>query len=250
MNIGFRYFLIALLALVFFASSSARAENYEHPSYEVLVKMLVRFGALDLADDDILDEYAMAEECDLFKKFYSDDFKWNKFRGALRQSLRLNIETFPTTIYYPAVLQFDRYDFKTKTYKFMAAASPLGANSFTLHDTPTCGMKKFALFPQFFRLLLDRSVELDGLPLSEDDGKILLRHMKDTGNTDHLVYARFNMKVVSIAPLIRKREGRRLLFVPLTQDPPGPSILFNATLDSIDFYEDKEATKLIYTYQR
>ena len=247
-------FLVVALFLAFFAPVAARAdEEYASPTYQNLVKMLVRFGALNVGDDDVLDEYAMIEECDIYKKYYGNDFEWNKIRTALRQSLRQTVATFPTTIHYAIVSQFGHYDFKAHVYDFTDEASLKGVSSFVLEakSNARCGSQGTKLIPVVFRVVLDQPVGISGLTLNEADAKALLQAMEQDKNAKHLVYVRFNMKIGGIAPLERKKDGQKLLFDRMTQPSGNGGIVqVEAGLDSIDFYEDEAATKLVYTYRR
>ncbi len=83
--------------------------------------------------------------------------------------------------------------------------------------------------------------------------------MEAVGNNDRLIYPRFNFRVRFIATLVPKtvlneaekakswqEEMRHKLSV--SQDADGAAVTINCDLDSIEYYEDKERTRLIYVY--
>src|ERR1700733_2933880 len=72
-------------------ASSQPADPQVHFTSANLMNTLMRFGALDPRDDKILDNYALVTQCDLYQNFYNNDFKWNKVRAAIRESIKMNI---------------------------------------------------------------------------------------------------------------------------------------------------------------
>ena len=56
-----RFLLLSLVVVSFFAGS-AHADDYVKPTWPDLTRTLIRFSALSLADQNILDEYAVITE--------------------------------------------------------------------------------------------------------------------------------------------------------------------------------------------
>lgn len=234
--------------------TATAADGYGRPTLENLVMMLVRFGAININnDDELADEYAMVEECAIFEKYSQDDFTWHRIRPALRQSVEQNVATFPTTIYYQLQLQLARYDFNAKSYKFTEATDITGANTFDLNSPkPDCNMANVRSLPLSYRILLDHPVDLHGIPMAEDDAKSLLEYMRSHGNGERDVFARVNMRITSIDPLSRpdndgnnKQQWRGLV----QKGSSGGTVRLNAALDSIEFFADHDMTFPIYVYR-
>jgi Domain of unknown function (DUF4852) len=85
--------ILVFLALMF--ASPAQAQDYAKPTWPNLVRTLVRFNALSLDDDQVIDDYAAITECELYKAMHQDDFKWNTVRTAIRDDVGRNIATYP-----------------------------------------------------------------------------------------------------------------------------------------------------------
>ncbi len=244
------YLLIAFITLV--GANTAHAEQFIKPSYIDLLKTLVRFNAIELSDNDVIDEYAIATECKTYVAYYRDDFAWQKFRQVLRASLQQDAATIPASYYYDAEVQLDRYDFKESMYQLTAKSAPSNVNSFIIYSASDveCGNGKVLLLPKSFRLVLDQSLHISGIPLVEADAKLLLQRMEINDNRDRLIYARFNLRVVDVPPFRRPKAAGNETKVPLVQDIADPSrVRMKAQLGSVDFYEDKGHTKLIYSYR-
>jgi hypothetical protein len=242
--------LLLVVFIAFALASPARAEDYVKPDWPSLVKTLVRFNALDISDDRLLDEYAMITECDLYKSFYRDDFKWNQVRNAMRQSIKMNVATFPTSYRYETQLQLDRYDFHDKIYRLTDKSVIHNVNAFEIYSvsgSPCAGID-IVNIPHAFRAVLDTPLYFEGLPLAQADAEALLNRMK-IDNPDRIVYTRFNLRVVYIESLRPPATG--VTNKPLVQSNAqgSQSARLDVRLDSIEFYEDPAMTKLIYRFQ-
>lgn len=245
-----------VLALVFVFSAMgwappAQADEYIRPTYSNLIDILVRFGALDLSDNTVLDNFAMTHECELFARDHANDFRWHDIQKALRQDIRQKVATYPTGLYYFAKLQLGHYDFKEKFYRFTPKTSPKNVNLFTLDanfDTP-CLKGGMSILPTSFKLVIDQPVTLAGIPLNVEEGETLLHRMEEGGNKDHIVYARLGMRILYVDKLkqVEDRKGRRT--GPLVQGRGDLSTRLDAHLAIIDFFEDEAMTKLIYSYR-
>ncbi len=233
---------------------SASAQEYAHPTFQNITKSLIRFGAINIMkDDEIADDYAIVNECDLYFNFHENDFKWHKIRRLMRQSIRDNVATFPTSFYYDSKLQLGNYDFKEKRYSFSKGTTQKNVNTFTLNaeNDSGCGSQKVTALPTKYRMVLDQTMYIPGLPLSEKEGEALLARMKEAGNTDRLVYVRFEIRVLYIAPLSRAatKEYGPAEKGPLTQGNTDGHVHMDSRLDRASFYEDEQMTKLIYDYR-
>ena len=240
-----------LMVALTLAGQPAVAQNYAKPSYENLLQTLIRMGALNITDDTVIGDYAVITECKLHATFFKDDFKWNRVRQAMRQSIKQNVATYPTGYAYEAELQLDRYDFKEQLYKFKERATVKNVNVFGLFSTEgrTCAGQKVNVLPNAFRAVLHEPIYFIGIPLTEGDAKGLLARMEAATNRDRIVYARFNLRITYVPPLRRPDNAPKETLVPLQQEKSDSSVRLDARLDSLEIYEDAERSKLIYNYQ-
>ncbi|MGB9154588.1 MAG: DUF4852 domain-containing protein [Alphaproteobacteria bacterium] len=261
-----RLFLLAFFSLSFAAGDALAqnaagstaapatvADDYADLTWPNLVRTLVRFNAINIADPVIIDEYAIITECDLYKAFYHDDFKWNQVRKAVHESIKMNVSTYPVNYRYSVTIQLGRYDFTAKLFRFNKLTKMTNVNTFKMFavNNRSCGADNVKSLPHNFRVVLTEPIFLEGLPLSEKDSETMLRRMEDDGNTNRLLYTRFNLRIVYIDPLRKQVEGTG----------PGATTLYlqhdfkdysdirlDARLDSIDFYTDPAMTHLVYEY--
>ncbi len=249
---------IALFAVfVFLALSfaiSAHAQDTADANWPNLVRSLVRYKVIDLNDPVMIDEYSIITECDLYKAFYHDDFKWNKVRSAVRQSVEAHVATFPTAYHYDTRLQLDRYDFAAKVFRFTQRSTIHNVNSFTLFTVlgSDCGNADIKQMPRTFRAVIPAPIYMDGIPMSEADGQALVKQLDADQNPNRVIFARFNMHITYIEP-VRKNVTNvsGTLLETYSQAKEGdPHILrLDAQMDNIEFYEDEAMHRLIYRYQ-
>lgn len=240
-----------ILALL--APMPAHADTFAPITLANLTKILIRFGILDIRKDENIDFYGKVTECKIYTKNYLDDFKWEKVRGALRESIRQNIATFPTGVMYDTTLQLGKYDFKDKLYRFSDKTSQFNVNVFriTVQNTDLCVKTQTGreVLPREFKFVLDQPTLVTGLPMSEQEGSALLARLKENKNKDLIIYTRFNMRIVYIPSLRQDRlPPGAVKDHQLTQDPFADGLRMDAQLDSIEYYEDEARTKLIYRY--
>ncbi len=252
--------LSGALLLSLFTVAPARADEFTKISLDNIVKTLVRFGAIDIRKDDVIDIYGRIVECKIYTKYYKDDFQWERVRKALRETIRQDVKTFPTAYRYDAVLQLERYDFDSNMYRFTDKTAQTKTNTFVVEtkEEDYCTNEDVENLPVVYRFVLDESIGMPGLPISPEEGKILLQRMNENKNEDRLVYTRFNFYVVYIAPIAKlkgnkndSQKGKKTesFGLMVAQDPSKGVGDINARLDSIEYFEDQERTKLIYVYR-
>jgi hypothetical protein len=241
---------LAAVCLLLLLAFPARADDYVKPGWPNLVRTMIHLNALDTGDDTLIDEYALITECKLYQNFYTDDFKWNQVRAAIRDSIQKHSAEFPVAYGYKNKVQLDRYDFKERLFHFTNGTVIQNVNAFLLYQTegPDCDKARIKYVPKSFRAVLEIPFSIYGLPMQPDDAEKLLQQMKETGNNARVVYARFNLHVM-FAEQLRKNfmqsgpetysQGGR---------PPSDPFKFDAHLDSVEFFTDEDMTKLIYTF--
>lgn len=243
---------IVLLLVFLLAAGPAHADIYARPTWANLIHTLVRYGALDLGDNKILDEYAIVTDCDIYKVFHDNDFKWNQVRDSIRQSIEINLSKFPASYVYEDKLMLDRYDFQQQMFHFSDKNPLQKVNAFFLFRTNghTCGDLVINYLPRAFRAILDESVSLPGLPLTQRSADALLRRMDANGNKERLIYVRFNLHINYVGKVDKNPDpsSTDLMYTQQGAARDAP-VLLNAQIDTIDFFEDENYRKLLYSYQ-
>jgi hypothetical protein len=227
--------------------------KYVKPTWTNLLKAMIHYNAMDIDDSDILNEYAEVSDCDVFMRFYQNDFSWHKIQEELRTYLRQSEESLPTFFHYDTVLQFGHYDFDKNLYFFTDKTKIKNVNSFLLLNStqspcPKVGSRLQSV-PHAFHAVIGEPVGLYGIPMKSNEASALYDLMTLDKNTDHLIYARFNVHITYIAPMEKRHQngisGKMIYY---QMGNPATSVRFDSTLDSIDFYEDMAMTRPVFHY--
>ena len=202
----------------------------------------------------IVDEFAVITECDLYTSFYNNDFKWNQVRKAVRQAAVAGAATYPDAYHYNAKLQLDRYDFTSQTFRFTRKSIVYNVNSFMLYSVQgdNCGSANVKYLPRNFRAILSTPIYMDGLPLSQAEGDAVLKLMEADHNNDRFVYVRFNIRIGYIEPFHKTVSMAHPDIIEDFKQPKAKGlneVTFDAVMESMEFFEDAEMTRLIYQYK-
>ncbi len=255
------FFLI--VAMLCFSHHDAAAQEFVKPSFDNIVKTLIRMGAIDSERDDVIDLFARVTRCQQYSDSFKDDFVWEKKRHAMREEIRANISMYPVGYAYETVIKLGRYDFDRRLYPFVGEAGQdinVNAFSMTVSDKNFCFQDRIDWLPSLYRLVLDKPVKMDGLYLNEEDGKTLLQRLDAAGNLAHVLFLRVNIRLVFVAALAYGDEssGHQAGAMRREKDKQRAAVLqkrdvgriqLDGRLDSIEYFEDEARTKLIYVYR-
>jgi len=113
--------------------------------------------------------------------------------------------------------------------------------------TPGCGSMERVKLPTSYRIVMDNPIYISGLPFGEIEAKKLLSRLQEAGNNGRAIFVRFNFRITYVAPVVKnetnyaqQKEGGKF----------SSEIRLDAKLNSINFYEDPERTKLLYVYRQ
>lgn len=246
-----RLILCLLVALSVFATPRAdAADEYLQATPALLIQTLLRFGALDINNDVIIDDYAKVVECDLFSVFREDDFKWNKIREGLRSKIRSEAVTYPSTYTIRGYVKLDRYDFDTKMFKLNADSPILGVNAFRLQDIPqkSCN-ESIKVVPMQYVAVIENRINIPGFIMSESDAEALLGRLLKENNRSRQILAKFNLRIVDVPKAKIDFSLISSWYDKSRYVGKSQSINMAAKLDSIEFFEDEAMRRRLFVYR-
>lgn len=116
-----RFYPLLLLLIVFLPGAApgqgGQPPVYMPPTLENFSKLYWQLGKLDIENDEAIDNYMLINECDLYEKYYHNEFEWQQIRESGRQLVRESKEKFPTRFEVTQPLFLKDYDFKTGTFE-------------------------------------------------------------------------------------------------------------------------------------
>lgn len=233
------FFVLAFSLFFSVLAAQANAQAFAPLTYSNVLKSLVRFDALNMQDDAILDDFAQITECDQFHKNYRDDFAKQQRRQALRDDVKKNRMNYPDSYYFTTQMRLDKFDFKARAFMLEKDSQLKNINSFSLvklRSREVCvDNVRLGFLPLEIGATLDQPVTVEGLPISEEKAKALIATMNAAKNYNRIIYARFSMLLVYAPPI---------------KAPMMQRYNADAQLLSVEFFEDKEMTRPIWIYTR
>lgn len=219
------------------------APVYQSLTYPNLYRLAWAMNAFDKKDDDVLDKYLMVTECSLYKKFYENEFEWEKVRKAAKKYLS-QYGTSNKSTYYEFVqpLYLGRYDDKLQGFpvenpESYTALKVLQMANFSPGDT-SCG--KFSMdaskYPGSASLSIISPLTLTFISVDRDTAKSYLAWRADnklSNKEGRAVFAKYRVRIDQFVDR-RRMEG-------------GYAFMFNGRLMQVDVYADKEYLMPLYS---
>jgi hypothetical protein len=220
------FLILAALLLMTPARAETQAPDPVPVTLENLVKAAAKLGAINLDDDRMLDDYARIVHCDVYQRFHPDEFTWREVRTAMRQSIALNKDKFPTSFYLYRTETFGQYDFASHTLpltgdSLMRRTAFLQMMNFADSGFTACGDKLEAL-PSDFIAVLDKPLQMEAIPLPENQAAMVVRYF-DASGAGRIGYGRYLVSLFNGG--INNSHGEHRLD-------------YSAHLDNIEFYLD------------
>lgn len=242
------FFVIFLAVSTVVATPAAFAlnvgEGYALPTFRDLSQSLAILGGLDIMKDDVFDEYAQIMFCDLYVDKYLNDFEWDKIREKIRGRVQEKKDYYRVLYEVTAPMILGRYDFDQQSFPLIDGSGLDNVGVIVIYDDPSfryfCNdpQKFLKIFPRTYYLSLDRPLTLASLPMPLDEARQILTE---------LATVELGQGVGSGETMIARRVFLRFRFrIAGGIDASDQArALFRGAIESIDFFADQEATKLI-----
>lgn len=223
------------------------AGQYLSPTVQNLSKLYWKMNSMNIDNDTHIDNFMLVNECDIYQKFYTDDFEWMRVREAGREMLKENKADFSNQLQMIVPIDLGRYDMQRKGFPLINQTAfkelrriEIGGNS---DRSPIC--KKDGNIPGYPRnmiMILNKPFTYEFLELDEHIAQafIIRRKYNKVALSEGMRASGFQRPVFArIRFTIKKYQGE-------TTDSNGAarSIMFGE-LDGIDIFEDKNEKILL-----
>ncbi len=216
-------------------------EAYAAPDYRELIQSMVVLGGYDINDTRVADAYGELLYCDLYTKYFSNDFEWNNVRRNIVNRVLQKKEMYRVQYEYQGLVKLDRYSFEKQVFPLSAQTRMSNVGSLQLvseteaRQVPCIQQKeKYSLFfPLSIYLRFPRPINLTELKLPPDEAEILLNKLKAMRIADRSLHVRYRFRVVDVPRINTDSEETR------GQQGIGQ---INAQMQAADFYLDRDLT--------
>jgi hypothetical protein len=130
--------LSILSALVFFSVHGQGAHAYDMTNLdnkykdltrENLAKLYWHMNTMDINNDTDIDNFVMINKCDLYQKYYHNDFVWHDIRNKARISIAKNKDSFSPYLRIIRQIYLGRYNPQMESYELQ---SPIETSNFEI----------------------------------------------------------------------------------------------------------------------
>jgi len=228
---------------------------YEAPTVKALSHMYWALGLYKTSDNKAVDEFLRINECDMYKKFSSDELEWGEIRDATKTFIESNKEDFPTRFTFTLPLQLFNYSVRRQAFEIMDEYKIIASRRFELYaqdyNLRPCNSDHILGegFPRVLNVEFSRPFNLTHIPMTED---VANDYIKKVNKVFHKVYkgnlrTKWRMYQFRKAYLVFKIK----IFAHGKYFPPHgmmtyPSAQMMGILESYSVFEDKNLTKLFY----
>lgn len=223
---------------------------YEKPTMEKLSQLYIGLSRVDLDNDLVVQEYLHINECDIVKKYFYNEFEWQKIRDLSRKYLKKKKNEFQTRFEVIQPIHLGEYDFERGGFEVVDDYKINGIRRFEViaidGDDKICGVRRFHYFSTGLVVELSRPVTFDFMPMDDVSAKILLaeknkEHKDDLKHAKKLddvyetrdVYMSLQVKFFASQGDVRMAEG-------------GHRAKMLAVLEGLKIYQNLEKTKILY----
>ncbi|MEA1937643.1 MAG: DUF4852 domain-containing protein [Pseudomonadota bacterium] len=239
-----RLTFFTVFALILFSARLMAAMPDNIPTSERLAVALFHFHVLTPDDPLVVDEYMCLTECDIYQKYYSNDFEWRSIRSTMRKTIIEQTAAFDPTFYILGSMILGRYDFDHEAFDIDPKTSleRIGSIVLVKQDKNACGVE-LANFPQSYKAKLTRSINLTEIPMDKDSARDFVSRLSK-GDGERVIYLKIGITLLDAGRVESSYSGFDLSR-PFNRN--SKDVWFKTRPDHIEVYADKALEELIYS---
>lgn len=176
----FLFLLTFLFSAIFSADLHAEAEFivkkdriYEKPTMEELARLYWMLGALDIENNEHIDNYLLINECGIYKEYRNNEFEWAQIRESSRDFLKKNASTFARRLEFLQPLYLGEYNIEKEYFdivpEFVKETSRRLEVLTKVHMSSVCEyVGEIEGYPKGLLIELTRPFGIDKIPVPKD----------------------------------------------------------------------------------
>ena len=235
-----------------FASDDDNTVNdgYIAPTFQKLSRLYWSLAMFDLGDNNAIDNYLLINECELFSKYYNNDFEMEDLRIATRQSIVKNMASFENKFEIMIPIGLDRYDTGKESFKIATDSHIVTAKRIEIrvnNEINTCGdkfTKDIPGYPKNFILSLSRPFTLTDFPVIPEVAQLYIEESQKKFERNPGKYRDISQygRIAYLRLKVTMNQFRQYVYY--ANNPPLTEIF--GTIDGYEIYADREKQLLLY----
>ncbi len=218
-------------------------EGYSRTSFKELYQTMVGMGGIDINNPLMLSEYIKLTECELFKRYYRDDLKWNDISREIYSNIVDRKESYRVMYEFTERIKLDRYNFDNEQFDLdkKSQMKNIGTIALSTHSD----FKQYCYvednetkFTSNIVLLLSTPLHMTKLTVPVDRIEPFLNIVKElNNNSEKYIYTRIRFRVLDTPGLyFDDKEPEKFLAYRAE---------IRGSIKAIDFFYDKDFTQPI-----
>jgi hypothetical protein len=221
-------------------------DEYVDPDFENLSHAYWAIGKFLETNNKAVDNFLLINECDLYQKYYYNEFEWAKLRDAARLHIRRNLATFPTTFEILVPIHLGQYDTSKEQFEIMPDSQMSATRRIdALVNSASggiCGITgEIDGYPRNIIVVLSRPFALLNLPVKREIANDFIDNAFEDHNPNQV--NKLRMRTAYLRLKIRLSQYKETVYM----QQGGLRAVVMATLEGVEVYGDKKRTKLLYS---
>ena len=230
---------------------------YEVPTVKSFSLLFWAVDLYKIEDDKAVDLFAFTNECDIYKKYYSDEIEWASIRDATKEYLLANKDDFPTHFEFAIPLKLKDYDERKKIFLLQDDYQISSVRRFEVFardfsDKPCIPYINVAsTYPRSLVLEFSRPLSILGVPMTFDDANAYIKEKRKNaklsigGGSPSMESVYFARNALLVLKVKIFTHGRFLG----VNNYRVQAVQMLAVLEGYDIYDDVDRGNLLFSEQ-
>ncbi|WP_435641721.1 DUF4852 domain-containing protein [Micavibrio aeruginosavorus] len=224
-------------------------DQYIEMSIENLSKMYWALGLPSLDREADIDTYLLINECDMYRKFYHNDFEWQEIRRVTRDAIQKSLGTYPQKFEVIMPLYLDRYDLGTERFLIQPDSQFVGVTRLDTRYNATneeiCGSKRMLEnYPRNLVLNFTSPFNLKDIPVKPEVAEF---YMQEAMRQYEGLPPKLKMAAYERVAFVRLKVSM-LQFKEFRRVGQGPlKGVFFSQIDGYEIFADQDKRLLMYS---
>jgi hypothetical protein len=159
-------------------------DDYVITSYDNLAKLYWALGMLKPDDQRAIDNFLLITECDLYQRFYHNDFEWIKIREATLNKIKKETPQYPMKFEIIIPIEFGRYDVDKQEFEVTPKTKIIDMRKLDFSHNPiirpVCGVPgEIYGYPHNIIVALNRAFTLERVPVDPEIAELYIDETRD-----------------------------------------------------------------------
>lgn len=232
------------------ASPAKKTYEYQEPSLESFSKLYWALSALDINDNKNIDDFIRINDCDVYKKYFLNEFEWGGIRDAARAFLAESGKSFQTRFQITQPLRLGEYVFEKKAFVIDEEYKIKGVSRYEISiEDPfygVCSQKgNLNNYPPTIIAELNRPINLEYMPISPEAAQKFIAEKQKLNNISNSAGGT-SMRFQRDAFVVLKMKFFGFKKFGFHRESAINYAELLGVLEKLEVYADEELTELLY----